>query len=346
MNFHRHDHQKSDGRSLYLYSRERREYTVTNDVEGPYAPNPHLRWHPLRREWVAYNPGRNTRTLNPPKDFNPLAPVAVDGFPGEIPVTDFEIAVFENRWPGFAMHAVGLGDDDCPAAHGACEVVVYSTRDEGSLHDLSVDHIALLLQAWADRYRALSALPEVQYVLPFESRGAHVGVTLPHPHGQIYAFPFLPPIIERQARAQMENQALTRLVHAPNPRFVLEDRDQTVVLCPEYARYPYECWIMPKEPVSAPDEMSDAALLDFAEALKRTQKRLDTFFGGQTPLVMWCALPPKGFEASWPFHVQLWPMQRGSNAFKFLASVEQITGVYLVDVLPEEAAQSLRDVTL
>ena len=137
--------------------------------KGPYAPNPHLRWHPLRREWVAYNAGRNSRTLNPPKDFNPLAPVQVDGFPGEIPVTDFEVAVFENRWPGLAMHAVGLGDDDRPAAKGACEVVVYSTQDDGSLHDLPVDHIALLLQAWADRYRALSALPEVQYVLPFEA---------------------------------------------------------------------------------------------------------------------------------------------------------------------------------
>ena len=218
---------------------------------------------------MAYNAGRNSRTLNPPKDFNPLAPVQVDGFPGEIPVTDFEVAVFENRWPGLAMHAVGLGDDDRPAAKGACEVVVYSTQDDGSLHDLPVDHIALLLQAWADRYRALSALPEVQYVLPFESRGAHVGVTLPHPHGQIYAFPFLPPMVERQARAQMENQALTRLVHAPDPQFVVEDRDHAVTLCPEYGRYPYECWIMPKQPVSAPDEMSDEALLDFAHALKR-----------------------------------------------------------------------------
>jgi len=102
MDFHRHDHRKADGRQLYLYSREPRDYRVTNDVEGPYAPNPHLRWHPLRREWVAYNASRNTRTLNPPPDFNPLAPVAVDGYPGEIPVTDFEIAVFENRWPGFA----------------------------------------------------------------------------------------------------------------------------------------------------------------------------------------------------------------------------------------------------
>ncbi|MGA0234918.1 MAG: hypothetical protein ACO3NE_04935 [Alphaproteobacteria bacterium] len=103
---------------------------------------------------------------------------------------------------------------------------------------------------------------------------------------------------------------------------------------------------MPKERVAAPDEMSDDALLDFAGALKRAQKRLDGLFGGKTPLVMWCALPPKGFESSWPFHIQIWPMQRGENKFKFLASVEQITGVYLVDVLPEEAAQQLRDVEL
>ncbi len=136
MDFHRHDHRKADGRQLYLYSREPRDYRVTNDVEGPYAPNPHLRWHPLRREWVAYNASRNTRTLNPPPDFNPLAPVAVDGYPGEIPVTDFEIAVFENRWPGFAQLAVGLGEDDGPPAKGVCEVVVYTTEPSGTLHDL------------------------------------------------------------------------------------------------------------------------------------------------------------------------------------------------------------------
>ena len=342
MDFHRHDHRKADGRQLYLYSREPRDYRVTNDVEGPYAPNPHLRWHPLRREWVAYNASRNTRTLNPPPDFNPLAPVAVDGYPGEIPVTDFEIAVFENRWPGFAQLAVGLGEDDGPPAKGVCKVVVYTTEPSGTLHDLPVDRIALLLQAWADRYRALQAQPEVQYVMPFESRGAHVGVTLPHPHGQIYAFPFLPPQIERQARAQMENQALTRLVHAPDQALVVEDREHTVALCPEYARYPFETWVLPRERVVAPDEMSDAALIDFAHALKRAQQRLDRHFGGTTPLVLWCALPPKGFEGSWPFHVQLWPMQRGENKFKFLASVEQITGVFLVDVLPEDAAATLR----
>jgi len=182
----------------------------------------------------------------------------------------------------------------------------------------------------------------VQYVMPFESRGAHVGVTLPHPHGQIYAFPFLPPQIERQARAQMENQALTRLVHAPDPALVVEDREHAVTLCPEYARYPFETWVLPRERVAAPDEMSDAALIDFAHALKRAQQRLDRHFGGTTPLVLWCALPPKGFEGSWPFHVQLWPMQRGENKFKFLASVEQITGVFLVDVLPEDAAATLR----
>jgi UDPglucose--hexose-1-phosphate uridylyltransferase len=144
----------------------------------------------------------------------------------------------------------------------------------------------------------------------------------------------------------MENQALTRLVHAPDPAFVVDDSAHAVTLCPEYGRYPYECWVLPKEPVAAPDEMSDDALLDFARALKQAQLRLDRFFGGKTPLVMWCALPPKGFEASWPFHIQLWPMQRGENKFKFLASVEQITGVYLVDVLPEEAAEQLRAVTL
>ena len=101
---------------------------------------------------------------------------------------------------------------------------------------------------------------------------------------------------------------------------------------------------MPRSPVTAPDEMSDAALLDFATALKNAQKRLDRFFGDKTPLVMWCALPPKGFESSWPFHIQIWPMQRGENKFKFLASVERITGVFLVDVLPEDAAAQLRAV--
>ena len=339
MNFYLHEHVKTDKRKLWLYSEGERSYTFTNDlppVENPSKPI--KRMHPLRGEPVFYNPGRNTRTLNPPPDYNPLAPVAVAGYPGEIPVTDFEVAIFQNRWPGL-MPLDAPSDVEEPA-YGQCEVVVYTPDATGSLADLSETRISLLLNAIGDRAQCLFEDPKISYVLPFENRGAHVGTTLPHPHGQIYAFEELPPAIENQMKNATNQDVFSAMLKVED-KYRLAENDHAVVICPPFSRYPFEIWLLPKQSISNPKDFNDTALKGFASLLKQTVRCYDTLFSTPVSYAMWHALPARGFK-DWPYHIQFWPLQRGEGKHKFLASVEQITGLFLNDVLPEEAAEILR----
>ncbi len=151
-------------------------------------------------EWVAYATHRQNRTFLPPPDYNPLAPSTSPEHPTEVPAGAWDVAVFENLFPTLAMTALDPPALTVPTspARGVCEVVVFTQDPAASLGTLPLWHLELLLEVWADRYAQLGALPEVEYVYPFENRGVEVGVTLNHPHGQIYAYPFVPPVPARE----------------------------------------------------------------------------------------------------------------------------------------------------
>ena len=148
-----------------------------------------LRWHPVLQEWVTVAPWRQQRTYLPEEGRCPLCPSPSGGPETEIPVPDYHIAVFENRFPAFSPGT------------GRCEVVCYTSQHDSSLAEQSVEHLRDLVQVWAERTEELGRLPEVKYVFVFENRGKEVGVTLSHPHGQIYAYPFLPPVLRREQEA-------------------------------------------------------------------------------------------------------------------------------------------------
>jgi len=173
-----------------------------------------LRWHPLLREWVATATHRQDRTFFPPPEFCPLCPTRPGGVPTEIPAEDFAIAVFENRFPSLSPRPpepAVAGSDLSPvqAAAGACEVVVYTADHAATLAELPVARIELLIRVWIDRTRELGARPEIAYVFPFENKGEAIGVTLAHPHGQIYGYPFVPPVPARELAAMREHRART-----------------------------------------------------------------------------------------------------------------------------------------
>ena len=306
-------HQKRDGRTLWLFSRGPRTYTFTNDLPPIDQGMPTRRWHDLRGEWVYYSAARNTRTFAPPAEVNPLAPVAPDGYPGEIPVTDFEVAVFDNRFP--ALRAPDPNADlssgvRLPAA-GHCEVVVYSTVDHGSLADFSDAHVALLLDAWGHRVDYLLARPETAYVMPFENRGAEIGVTLPHPHGQIYAFDQVPPQIERQARNQAQTQSIER--QSDLQTHCIEDHGHARAFVPTYARYPYETWIVSAHAGPSPSAWG-AARLDMARALKAALAR--SMPCSLNPCRWSCGLPrrPRGSSKRGPAISKSTPCCAARNA--------------------------------
>ena len=179
-----------------------------------------------------------------------------------MPAGAWDIAVFDNRFPSLGVPASG-GDPPpqlivpTAPAQGRCEVVVFTQDPKGALGRLPLDHIELLLRVWADRTQRLGAQPEIQYVLPFENRGAEVGVTLHHPHGQIYAYPVVPPVPARmqqvaaQHRAEHGRGPLDMLIEAERAsgERIVYAGPHAVAFVPVCARYPYEVWIAPIRPV-------------------------------------------------------------------------------------------------
>ena len=169
-----------------------------------------LRWNPLTEEWVVTATHRQDRTFFPPKDYCPLCPTAPGGFPTEVPASDYDIAVFENKFPSFRREPAAPAVSPTSLyqvrpAQGICEVVVFTLQARRHLRDLSVQQMERLIEVWTDRYVELGARAFIEYVFIFENKGKEIGVTLNHPHGQIYAFSYIPPRIERELEASRKH---------------------------------------------------------------------------------------------------------------------------------------------
>lgn len=333
-----------DGRNLYLYG----AYSGTPAwpwLEGNEVHSfSHRRWHPLRREWVVYSAHRQSRTYKPSAATCPFCPGS-DG--GELPFDDFSIAVFDNRFSSLQKNAPvpdpvpGL-DLPVDAATGNCEVIVYSSDHQSSMASLPAERRELLVRVWGDRIRSLLAIPAMQVVMPFENRGEEAGVTLHHPHGQIYGFGYRPPIIEAMAKSFSEGYDLAKL--ATMEQYVVADAPGASLLVPPFTRFPYELWVVPKRFRPDPGALTAGEITDVAALLARAAKIYDRFFEKITPYVMVVYAAPKGLEDVFPFHIQFLPLSRAPNKLKFIAGCELGAGSFLVDILPETAAQNLRSV--
>src|SRR3990172_9055516 len=173
-----------------------------------------LRWNPVLREWVVTATHRQGRTFLPPKESCPLCPTRPGSSPTEVPDPDYDLVVFENRFPSFRRSPpepeVGeTGLYKVRPAQGVCEVVLYTSVHDTTLARQSLEETRRLVDVWADRYEELGSLPYVDYVYIFENKGEVIGVTISHPHGQIYAYPFVPPIIRREIDSCADHHART-----------------------------------------------------------------------------------------------------------------------------------------
>jgi UDPglucose--hexose-1-phosphate uridylyltransferase len=349
---------KPDGRSLTLYGRAPLG-DVTAPAPGPFSrPAPHLRWHPLREEWVAYAGERQARTFLPRPEDDPLAPSTNPERPTEVPPGPWDVAVFDNRFPTLVADA----PDASPAivetrpAHGACEVVVFTQDAFGSLGTLSLERLELLMEVWADRTRELGARDDVQYVLPFENRGVEVGVTLPHPHGQIYGYPFIPPVAVRELAAQVAHRAregtglLEALIEAEvrDGRRIVHAGKAAIAFAPVCARFPYELWVAPRRSVPAFPELDAIERREFALALKVALLKLDGLWGRPMPYVLGFHQAPTdgAVHPEAHLHAEICAFARMPGRLKYLAGSELAAGVFVVDVTPEQAAAELNAVHL
>jgi UDPglucose--hexose-1-phosphate uridylyltransferase len=351
---------KSDGRPLTLYARHPLpgDLTAPSPSETPHRPNPHMRWHPLRGEWVAYASHRQHRTFLPPAEYNPLAPMTDAAVPTEVPSGPWDCAVFENLFPTFALEAHDppeLAIATAPAA-GTCEVVVFTQDAQATLGTLPLWHLELVVDVWADRYEVLGADDRVQYVFPFENRGVEVGVTLHHPHGQIYAYPFVPPVpareLERQrAHFDQHGRGLVEDVVASERAEglrMLYDGPHVAAFMPAFARYSYEVWVAPRRPAPSFAALDRAERADFARALKTVLLKFDGLWRRPFPYILAIHQAPTDGRAhpESHLHAEFYPALRMPGRLKYLAGSETGAGVFTADTVPEEKVKELQAVAV
>ena len=310
-----------------------------------------LRWNPTAREWVSTASHRQQRPQMP-TDWCPFCPGS-----GRVP-DDYDVYIYPNDFPAFSIPAPEpsvRGDDFYRVArsHGKCDVVLYHHDHNTSLPQLPLDHLVKLVKLWRRRFVELKRIPGVRYVLIFENKGAVIGVTMPHPHGQIYAFPFIPPRLEKElAAARAHYRARRRCVFCDilkkerrdGRRVVAENKAFTAVI-PFYARWPYEVHIFSRRHLGTLEEFRPAEEKGLAEILKWVTQKYDNLFHFSFPYMMLLhQAPVKGRYPYFHFHIEFYPPHRSRDKLKYLASVETGGGSFLNDSLAEEKAAELRAV--
>lgn len=317
-----------------------------------------LRWNPLLGEWVATATHRQDRTFLPPDDYCPLCPTKPGGFPTEVPDSNYDIVVFENRFPSLRSTPDTpslAGSELYPVrpSQGVCEVVLYSPNHNTSLAQEPVNQIYKLIQVWTDRYKKLGALDFVKYVFIFENKGEAIGVTLHHPHGQIYAYPFVPPRIQNELVQSAGHKVRTgRCLFCDilqeekrDSRRIVAENDSFVAVIPFFARWPYETHIYSTRHFQALTDMSVEEQKDLAAILKMILMAFDKLFDISFPYMMVMHQQPVdgGSYDYYHFHIEFYPPMRSAHRLKYLAGSETGAGMFINDTLPEHKAKELRD---
>ncbi|HLH58250.1 MAG TPA: galactose-1-phosphate uridylyltransferase [Streptosporangiaceae bacterium] len=338
------------------------------------SPESAVRWDPLLGEWVVIAAQRQDRTFLPPPDQCPLDPSA-PGKPTEIPADSYDVVVFENRFPSLRGAPAATGTetanlvpdgmsplDGTPLsaispqipAYGRCEVVCFTSDHNASFASLPPRRVRTVIEAWADRTASLSAMDGIEQVYCFENRGEEIGVTLHHPHGQIYAFPFVTPrtrqmVARSQAHAARTGRNLfDDLVaeeKASGVRLVASN-DEWIAVVPPAARWPYEVVIFPARRVPDLAALDEDARDAFGHLYLDVLRRFDGLFGTPAPYIAaWHQAPVTDQAARRDFgmHLQVLSVRRAPGKLKYLAGTESGMGVWINDIAPETAARRLRE---
>lgn len=332
---------------------------------GPRPDTATMRQDVLTGDWISVAAARQNRAFLPPANLDPLAP-QTETNPSEIPSL-YDVAVFENKSPSFGP-ALAEEHGDAPAAInpprglddldalglgrtrtsvGRCEVVCFSPEHEGSFGTLSVTRARTVIEAWADRTAALSALPGVEQVFPFENRGEAIGVTLPHPHGQIYAYPFVTPRTQRLLDS-IDRTAPALFQHILDfeqkaDRVILRGEHWTAFV-PFAARWPVEVHLLPHRHVADFAQTTDAERDELAPMYLRLLRGIDALYETPTPYIAaWHQAPVNVGRDTVRMHLEITSPRRAADKLKFLAGSEAAMGAWIGDVPPETSAARLRE---
>ncbi len=349
----------ADGRELIYYDErdDARHDAVDRRDLPPPPPASRLRYDPLMDEWIAIAAHRQTRTFLPPTDECPLCPSTADRLT-EIP-SDYDVAVFENRFPSFSDRDPDLDDPVLPSinrplpARGRCEVVCFTSDHNASFATLSPRRVQTVLGALIDRTTVLSAQPGVEQVFCFENRGEEIGVTLHHPHGQIYAYPYVTPRTRAMLAAARRHATETGgrnlfadvlAAERSSADRVIGANEHWTAFVPAAARWPFEVLVAPHRRMPDLPALAVEERAAFGPLYLDVLRRFDALFGTPMPYIAaWHQAPVRVDRDLSYLHLQLFSVRRASGKLKYLAGSEAAMGAFVNDVLPEDAARMLRE---
>jgi UDPglucose--hexose-1-phosphate uridylyltransferase len=351
----------ADGRDLFYYDDADTKLTADRAADARQAESrpelAEMRLDVLTGEWISVAAHRHNRAFLPPAHECPLCPSRPD-FASEIPDV-FDVAVFENRNPSFAQKA-GVVDDpnywvapELPLgltkpSIGRCEVVVFSPEHLGSLASQSVTRVQTILEALADRTDAIMRMPGVRTVFPFENRGQEIGVTLHHPHGQIYSYPYVTPVQEKVYASLARHgvnlfQDILDFERGSERELIAGDNFTAYV--PFAARWPIELSVLPHRHIQDLTQLTADETAELASIYSRVLRAVDKIYDTPTPYVAGWYQAPK-FDGGENFRLQfkLTSPRRAADKLKYLAGSESLMGAFIADFPPEKTAGQLREV--
>ncbi len=310
-----------------------------------------LRYNPLTDEWVIISAETQKRPVQPSQQS---CPICIGG--AEL-AEEYDLVSFDNKFPALLREPPEIKEDNFfqrRKSYGVCEVVVYTSDHQTALPGMPLKQIEKLVEMWVDRTVELSNYEFVKYIFIFENRGKEVGASLSHPHGQLYAFPFIPKRISAKLEAMKKwykEKNSCVVCDIVNQELLKKERivcqtNHFIAVVPFYARFPFEVHIYPKRHVSYITQLSGEERTDFALILKLVTLKYDALFQQEFPYMMMFFQGPVNVafnEEVFHFHVEFNPPKRDKDKIKWMASVETGTWAFINPIVPEQAAKMLRE---
>jgi UDPglucose--hexose-1-phosphate uridylyltransferase len=311
-----------------------------------------LRYNPLLKDWTMVSSNRQKRP-NMPKDFCPFCPGS-----GKVP-EQYEVHLYHNDFPVLSSTPpepdnVGGGVYKTKEAYGKCEVVLYSPDHYATIPDLSRNHMKKLVDLWEDTFKRLEEDPKHQYVMIFENRGEEVGVTMPHPHGQVYAYPFIPLKVKTELEACQEyydengRNLFDDMIHEEKQfgqRVILEN-EYFIAFIPFFTDYPYGVFVVNKNNKTAITEFTEEEKIALGDMIQDLVGGMDNIYDKLFPYMMVMHQRPSNlgsYQDIYRFHIEFYPPLRDKDKIKYNASSETGGWAAANPTKVEDNAQILRD---
>lgn len=315
-----------------------------------------LRWNPLLKDWTMVASNRQNRPQMP-KDWCPFCPGS-----GKVP-DDYVVYEYDNDFPALSQDPpepdnVGSSFYKSAKAYGKCEVILYSPKHTTTLSQLSVEHIRKLVDLWCERYEYMSRDSKIKYVFEFENRGAEVGNTMPHPHGQIYGYSKMPLKIRTELNSckehyEKEHECLVCRMNKEEKDFkkrIIIENDDFMAYLPYFTDFPYGIFIVSKNHLSKMTDFSDREKNNFADILKRVSGTFDYLFDRKFPYMMCIHQAPVNskeeygnYDDYYHFHVEFYPPLRSEHKIKYYASSEMGAWAACNPRSVEDTAEELKE---